>query len=302
MSTGPSDFGGFDFTHTGSRRDSTNEPAVFNFDEEETPYDKKKKFQETLGTKTVSVDQKLKDVVVLQPGSKRQVKQVFKKSRIAVELVALAFRTGMPVTPESLTELNDRDFPIELARAMFESVEFNEALVARGVVTKALVRKDGTMQRPGVNINELSGRQIMVINQLTDYTDKRSIRVKLTSLGVQWWEFQQWQAFPAFSVAYKALGEQLFQDAQAAVNAALTSAAVDGDIPAIKLFNEMSGRHDPTRRQVMDVRAVLNGVVEILNSSIKDPELLATIGGKLAALAGSSGAVTSSQQPNQLEQ
>ena len=171
------------------------------------------------------------------------------------------------------------EVPIEIVRAVFATQNYARALEMRGVID----------EKSTVGLTE---KQMLAINTLTNFADTRKIKTKLKEIGVSESEFNTWlrSRNSRFKAMYRRLSENLFDDAQAAVNTTLVQKAVEGDdIRYIKLFNEMSGRWDPATRQQTDVRQVLNGIVEILTSTIKDPDLLREIGGKLQMLMATSG-------------
>lgn len=179
-------------------------------------------------------------------------------------------------TPERLAEYLPRNFPKTLLERLFQDDTFYSALRMRGI------------QPPDEPLTE---RQLMCIAVLSDFTSTKSIKGKLTDLGIKWWEYQAWLAQPRFAKKHRDASEALFEKAQAAVNSQLVAGAVSGKLDYIREFNVLSGRNDPARKQMMDVRDILNGVVDILTRNISDqPELLMKISGELSALAGGSGA------------
>lgn len=192
----------------------------------------------------------------------------------AVSNAALLGRAGKKIDADTLKVMMP-DVPISLLIELLSNEKFARILEERGVID----------DESPVGMTE---RQMQTLALLTNFTDKRAIQTKLRSIGVPDWEFQQWLGGNSrFKRLYRKFSEQLFDEAQPAVNVALSTLAVEGDLRAIKYFNEISGRWDPNSKQVMDVQALLRGIMEILTSTITDPDLLRLIGGKLAVLVGS---------------
>jgi hypothetical protein len=56
----------------------------------------------------------------------------------------------------------------------------------------------------------------------------------------------------------------------ASVHNSLTMRAVAGDTAAIKMFYEVSGRHDPNKQQLQDLGQVINLILEVITRRITD--------------------------------
>lgn len=191
----------------------------------------------------------------------------------AINNACLLHRFGRDINLENLDSVC-KDVPRELLEYLLGNDQFSKALEMRGAI------------EPNSTVG-LTERQILTLNMLTNFADTRSIDTKLRSAGIKKSEFQQWLGRDTkFKRMYRALSEDLFDHAQAAVNVATVQGAVNGDIRFVKYFNEMTGRWDPSTQQSMDVQVLLRGIAEILTSTIHDPELLRQIGGKLSILMG----------------
>jgi hypothetical protein len=205
--------------------------------------------------------------------------------RRAISAAAIIYNRGLPVTIDSILEAQPW-IPRETLAKLFAHREWARALRDRGV---------------GADFMGLNERQMMALAHMTNFTDKRSEAAKLRSLGIESWEFQTWLSGNAeFARLYREASERLFKEAQAAVNIALVNESTKGNVGAIKYFNQLSGRYDPNSVNTMNVQQVLQAVVEILSEELRDkPDLLRTIGGRLALVAGSSGSFTAAQiDPN----
>jgi hypothetical protein len=203
------------------------------------------------------------------------------KWRRAVSNAALLGRAGKRIDADSL-KIMMPDTDLSTLVELVANNKFALVLEKRGVID----------DNSPIGMTE---RQMQTLTVLTNFTDKRSLKTKLSSIGVAEFEFQQWLGGNSrFKRLYRKFSEALFEEAQPAVNVALATIASDGDLRAIKYFNEISGRWDPNSKQVMDVQALLRGIVEILTSTITDPHLLQQIGGRLSVLVGSLNAGTGS--------
>lgn len=197
----------------------------------------------------------------------------FSMWKSAINNACLLHRFGRDINLENLDSVC-KDVPRGLLEYLLGNDQFSKALEMRGAI------------EPNSTVG-LTEKQILTLNMLTNFADTRSIDTKLRSAGIKKSEFQQWLGRDTkFKRMYRALSEDLFDHAQAAVNVATVQGAVNGDIRFVKYFNEMTGRWDPSTQQSMDVQVLLRGIAEILTSTIHDPELLRQIGGKLAILMG----------------
>lgn len=197
----------------------------------------------------------------------------------AIEAAKYLYSEEKPISVQAVCEVNhDLEDHRPVLRELFKDRSFHKALSVRGI-------------RPG-GPKTLSARQMMALSVLCDFTDKRALSTKLRKIGIKQWEFDAWNSQPEFRAAYLRLSEKVFERAQAPVNVALSQLAVNGDLPAIKYFNEISGRWNPATQGNLDARRILQAVIEVLTSTIKDPALLREISSKLQ-LIGSATAMGS---------
>jgi len=151
----------------------------------------------------------------------------------------------------------------KLVERILMSNEWAAAMAARGV--------------PWRSIDGLTSQQYYALALLNNPTDRRSLGNKLEALGINYNVYRAWMRQPAFANAVKTLSEQMLQDSQGQAHAALIKGMEKGDINAIKYFNELTGRHDPSRLQAQDLMTVLAQVVEIIQRYVHDPEVLDNI-------------------------
>ncbi len=122
--------------------------------------------------------------------------------------------------------------------------------------------------------NRLSDKQLAVISTLLNPLDTRTQSQKLKELGVLPVTFQGWLKSKRFSDYFKARSEELFGDALPLAHDALVKRVADGDIRAIKLFYEVSGRYTGVRKEeVTNLKLILARVTELMQKYI-DPVVM----------------------------
>ena len=153
------------------------------------------------------------------------------------------------------------------------TVEFRQALSERGVEWS--------------DEKGLTAEQSLVISLMTNPSDKRSLAAKLKSAGVPWVKYKAWLKNPIFYRFLNDQAEGMLKDHQPGVLRKLVEKAeTDGDIKAIAMFLEITGRHNPARQAEMDVQAVLMRVIEIITKHVKDQNTLTAIATEMSFLSG----------------
>jgi hypothetical protein len=125
--------------------------------------------------------------------------------------------------------------------------------------------------------------QMRTLRYLTDVTVRGTLETRLKTLGVSWERFQNWQRDRRFNEQFKAISEEILDQAQPLVMMELTRNSVRGNLEAIKYFHQITGRYDGAV-SAADLQAFLNGLVEILQLEVSDQSTLRRIGLKLARL------------------
>lgn len=193
--------------------------------------------------------------------------------REALSYAVSAHSQDVPISPQNLIELGCSE---EAAESLSEA-PFWDALARRGI------------NKPTSSRHVLSERQVHALSILTNVTDRRSPRTKLSSIGVEWYEYQAWSHDPLFARQHRALSEKNLRVTQGLVLDAVTTAAASGDLNAAKYFNQLSGRYDPNTitAEGSNVREMLAVVSEILQEELAGyPELMRAIGGRMAVVIG----------------
>lgn len=110
--------------------------------------------------------------------------------------------------------------------------------------------------------NGLSIEQSMALMKITDWTDRRSIKVKLSEMGIPFARWQAWNKNPLFKEMYRRQSENNLDEAIPVATNALISKAESEDIQAIKFIFEVTGRYNPAAQAVEDARTVVMAVLE----------------------------------------
>ena len=163
-----------------------------------------------------------------------------------------------------------------IAEALLEEFKVNtlvhKSLTARGIVYPP--RRD-----------YLNDRQLAAVATMTNYTDRRSDEKKLRDLGITTREWSTWMLDNSFIGYLQERSERMFQHAQHEAHLGLIKGMRNGNVASVKLFNEMSGRHNPEAENNFNIRVLLHGIIEVLQGEIKDPIALHRIAGKIMNLA-----------------
>jgi len=138
---------------------------------------------------------------------------------------------------------------------------------------------------PVIEGRTLTAEQVTAINTILNTTDKRSQSKKLADMGIGAAKWNGWKQSPAFKEYYKQRVEAIFGDALPDVHMALMDRATNGDLGALKFYYEITG-HYTSEGKAVDLKMIMERVFEIISIHVKDPSMLAAIGGDLLKLAG----------------
>jgi len=167
----------------------------------------------------------------------------------------------------SLQRLRE-EFPEKTARVIEN--DFKTAAVKLETKGYGITKKD-----------YLSPEQLAVANSILNLADKRSITKKLQDFQVSPAKYANWKKNPIFNGYLRERSEALLGDSVSDVHLALIDSASSGDIQAIKLFYEITGRHSVHSQQNVNVQVMLTSVIEAVAKYVKDPEILQKIAGEI---------------------
>lgn len=159
--------------------------------------------------------------------------------------------------------------------------DFELSTVRKAYVTPELKL---AMQIRGIELNPkagLSAEQLYAITALQDPSSQLSVKARLDEIGISMAKYRAWMRNPLFAGLMNSQAEQNLGDAvQVAINR-LISKADAGDMAAINKVLEMSGRWNPQQQELQNARTVILMFMEVIQSEIKDKELLDRIQTKL---------------------
>lgn len=131
----------------------------------------------------------------------------------------------------------------------------------------------------------LTPEQVTAINVILNFTDPRSEKKKLQDMGISQAQWNGWRQSPAFKEYFLQRTEDILGSSIPDANMALVERARNGDLGAIKLVYEMTGRYRGAESG-LDPKALLNKVLEIISIHVQDPQTLMAISQDFAKLAG----------------
>lgn len=140
------------------------------------------------------------------------------------------------------------------------TVEFKIAIQARGV--------NWTM------LGGISAEQHYAISIIFNPTDRRPLAAKLKSAGVTYPKYKAWLKEPTFNNFVQRNAEEMLGDHQADIHTAFLNRALTGDINAVKFYYELTGRHNPSANQVIDLQRVVGLLLESVTKHVTDPDVL----------------------------
>ena len=120
----------------------------------------------------------------------------------------------------------------------------------------------------------LSPEQIYCIGIMTDPSSKQDMAGKLRKAGITMATYRVWLKQPLFARAIRQIGEDMLGEHIADVNTAVVRSAVDGNMKAVEIFNQMTGRHDPAQQQIGNLQNLVGQLLEIIFRHVTDTKTL----------------------------
>lgn len=179
------------------------------------------------------------------------------RNAVAV-VVTFYLNNGTLPTVEQMHE-SWQKIPVTTYAKIVVEPEFAEALSYRGI------------QWEGSSGLTLEQRNVLI--SLSDPTDRATLGTKLRRLKVPYSVYQAWMRQPHFAEARRQQAEHNMADAVPMLIDGVVSKAEVGDLAAIKLGLEISGRYNPQQQQVQDAKAIVQALAESVVKHVKDPEV-----------------------------
>lgn len=156
---------------------------------------------------------------------------------------------------------------IKTIAKVLDTPEFRRAITARGI--------------NWTNESGLSTKQMLALQMLTNPLDRRGPADKLKAVGVTTVEYRAWLKEPKFRRYVDNIGEQMLGEQVTNVHNALVNKANSGDVRAIQLYYELTGRHDPAQKQVVVMQDIIRMLLEVLTKHVTDPMQLSAISNEI---------------------
>lgn len=117
----------------------------------------------------------------------------------------------------------------------------------------------------------LSAEQMTAIATMLDYTDRRSDEKKLRDVGITTRQWTTWMLDDTFSEYLRDRSERMLINSQHEAHKGLLKGVRNGNVASVKYMNELTGRYNPEADNAVNIRALLQTMIEILQRYIKDP-------------------------------
>jgi hypothetical protein len=171
---------------------------------------------------------------------------------------------------------NYTDLPPKIVSTVLASVQFKEVMLQRGYDFS--------------NTAKLSPEQVWAVSIITNPTNRRSLKDKLSQAGITYYQYKAWLNQPHFSRYVKEIGERLLDDHVQDVHTRVVERATNGDIAAMRLYYDLTGRTDSsTNKAVSDLSATVRLLLEVITRNVTDAATLDKIQTEIAAVTDGRG-------------
>ena len=151
---------------------------------------------------------------------------------------------------------------------------FQESMRVRGII----------IDESSVNSN-LTPRQMAAVAAMLNLIDKRSDEKKLRDLGITTEEWSTWMLNDKFSAYVTGRAEKLINNPTAEAHLGLLKGVRAGNLQAVKLHYEITGRYNPEQENAaVNVSVLLARVLETIQKHVRDPNTLNALGSDLMQL------------------
>lgn len=156
--------------------------------------------------------------------------------------------------------------------------------IGRVVATDEFKQAVGMRGVPWDQNGGLSTEQQYCLSLLLNPTDRRTLQAKLKSAGVPYTRYRAWLKQPLFSKYMMQQSEELLSEHQGDMMVALANRGVNGDLNAIKYAMELTGRHNPSANQVVDLQRIVGLLLEVITKHVTDPAVLMSISADIGGI------------------
>lgn len=124
---------------------------------------------------------------------------------------------------------------------------------------------------------KLSPEQYFAVSILTNPSNRKSMADKLKQSGVTYAQYRGWLKQPHFRDYISKVSEDMLGEHIQDVHTRVVERATNGDMAAIKLYYELTGRHDPQRQQMVDLQGIIGLMLEVITRYVPDTKALSCI-------------------------
>lgn len=168
-------------------------------------------------------------------------------------------------------EIIENKFDVDIRDLILNKAVFKKALDNRGIRYPNYALGD-------IDLEDLSNEQVSAVITILNLEDKRTRAAKLKDLGLTVQQWNGWMKDPKFVEFLQETSAKNFHAALDKAHEGLTRSIERGDVNGIKLYMELTGRHNTATPTMQNVQVLLQRVVEVIQKHVKDPQLLRAIG------------------------
>ena len=186
---------------------------------------------------------------------------------------------------ERLTELNT-EFKAQhgVSLAIRVGVNTGEVMAAsdQNVVTGDAVNVAARLEHMAEPGTILAGERTYAAARdafgiITNPTNKKDMGAKLKQAGITYAQYRAWLKQPHFADYITKISEHMLNEHVADVHTKVVEKAAGGDIQAMRLYYELTGRHDPQKQQMVDLNGVIGLLLEVITRYVTDTTALSKI-------------------------
>lgn len=195
--------------------------------------------------------------------------------QVTLGAVQTSWITGKGQLPGVADILQQTQFPEWKVLAILADPEFRTRCTLRGIPWPKnwnRVKHDSAVVR-----SRLTPDQVMTLQIVTDPTNKRPLGSKLRQAGITYATWRNWMRDQAFADAVKTTAEEMLQDMVPATHARVANKADAGDLKAVEMLYQLTGRYDPAKQQMLEMTTVVRLLLEIISRHVTDPVALKQI-------------------------
>lgn len=153
---------------------------------------------------------------------------------------------------------------LDVEKDLFASHVRNR-LTNRGIDYSVVLPPEDAEYKLPARRDRLTPVQLAAVAVLVNPFDRRSTSKKLSELGIRESTLNGWMKSERFSSYFRERSEELFSDGIPIAHSALMDRVTSGDMKAIKLFYEVSGRYTGINKQEnANVTLVIVKLIEII--------------------------------------